>query len=314
LATTYEEGMQSLSQAGGAAMMATVEQFQQNLRTRGIHVREDVLQKLGPELAAIANWRPGARTPDFAIVGEISNAEKLRPALDGVMNALKESALGDDQKAPWDETESGGWKLRTVRIGAGLIAPTYTTTDQFFILASTPDYVRELLAQVRESKPTLATSATYQQAMKRLPMNGSSYGYADLRGLFEPFYGLAKLGVSQIGTNEFVDAGKLPRSETIAKHLFPFVSATVSEPQQAASTSFSPFGKSVAVLAGVGGGIWVANTFGPQLAQHLGLPSGPAEPHPPGAKPAWPRKSSSRGVPSAPGENQTGASQTPATP
>jgi hypothetical protein len=307
LATAYEEGMQSLSQSGNAALMATVEQFQQTLRARGIHVREDVLQKLDPELAAIASWRSGTRAPDVAIVGAITDVEKLRPALDGVMNALKESALGDDEKTPWDETESAGWKLRTIRIGTGLIAPTYTTTDQFFILASTPDYARELLAQVRESKPTLATSATYQQSMKRLPMDGSSYGYADLRGLFEPLYGLAKWGLSQIGTNEFVDAGKLPRSETIAKHLFPFVSATVCERQQAASTSFSPFGKSMAIVAGVGCGIWAANTFGSQL-----LPAAtPALKKYSG--PALPRKSSSRGVPSAPDENQTGASQTPAT-
>jgi len=265
LATTYEEGMQSLAQSGNAALMATVEQFQQTLRTRGIHVREDVLQRLGPELATIANWRSGSRTPGVAIVGAITDAEKLRPALDGVMNALKESALGDDEKTPWDETESAGWKLRTIRIGAGLIAPTYTTTDQFFILASTPDYARELLAQVREPKPTLATSATYQQSMKRLPANGSSYGYADLHGLFEPLYSLVKSGLSGVGSNEFVNAAKLPRSETIAKHLFPFVSATVSEPQHATATSFSPFGKSMAVLAGVGCGVWAANTFGPQL-------------------------------------------------
>jgi hypothetical protein len=308
LAAAYEEGMQSLAQSGSAAVMATVEQFQQTLRTRGLHVREDVLQKLGPEWAAIANWRSGARVPDFAVVGEITDAQKLRPALDGVMNALKESALGDDEKTPWDESESAGGKLRAIRIGAGLIAPTYTTTDQFFILASTPDYARELLAQVRESKPTLATSATYQQSMKRLPMNGSSYGYADLRGLFAPLYSLAKSGLSQIGTNQFVDAGKLPRSETIAKHLFPFVSATVSEPQQAVSTSFSPFGKSMAILAGAGCGVWAANTFGPQL-----LPG--ATPAPKAySGPALPRKSSGRRAPSAPGENRTGASQTPATP
>ena len=308
LATTYEEGMQSLSQSGSAALMATVEQFQQTLRTRGIHVREDVLQRLGPELAAVASWRSGARTPDVAIVGEITDADKLRPALDGVMNALKESALGDDEKTPWDETEIAGWKLRTIRIGAGVVAPTYTTTDQFFILASTPDYARELLAQANESKPTLATSTTYQQSMKRLPANGSSYGYADLRGLFEPLYSLAKSGLSQIGTNEFVDPGKLPRSETIAKHLFPFVSTTVSEPQQATATSFSPFGKSMAIVAGAGCGIWVANTFGSQLLQ-MATPAPRTY-----SRPALPRKSSSRGVPSASGENQTGASQTPATP
>ncbi|HUJ71841.1 MAG TPA: DUF3352 domain-containing protein, partial [Verrucomicrobiae bacterium] len=173
LAAVYEQGMQSLSQSGLAAPALAVGQFQQALRNRGLRIREEVLQRLGPEVAVIANWRVGGRGPDVALVSEVTDADKLRPALDGAMNALKESALGGDEKFPWDETESAGRKLRTVRIGDGLLAPTYATTDRFFILATTPDYARELLAQVVESKPTLATSALYQQSMKRLPLNGS---------------------------------------------------------------------------------------------------------------------------------------------
>jgi hypothetical protein len=300
LAAVYEQGMQSFSQSGVAVLMLAVEQFQQAVHNRGLHVREEVLQRLGPELGIIANWRTGTHVPDFAIVSEVTDPDKLRPALDGAMNALKESTLGGDDRFPWDETEGAGRKLRTVRIGDGRLAPTYTTTDQFFILATTPDYARELLAQASESKPTLATSAVYQQSTKRLPRNGSSYGYADLRGLFAPLYGLAKTGLSRIGDSEFVDTSKLPQTETIARHLFPFVSVTVSGPQQVTSTSFSPFGKSMAAMAGVGGAIWVANTFGPQLNQ--------------AAMPILPRKSSSRGAPSVPRENRTATSQTPTTP
>jgi hypothetical protein len=300
LAAAYEQGMQSLSQSGVAAPMLAVGQFQQALRSRGLHLREEVLQRLGPELAIMANWRTGARVPDLAIVSEITAPDKLRPALDGAMNALKESVLGGDDKLPWDETEGASSKLRTVRIGDGRLAPTYATTDRFFILATTPDYARELLAQAKESKPTLATSTLYRQSMKRLPGNGSSYGYADLRGLFGPLYGLAKSGLSQIGSNEFMDPGKLPPAETIARHLFPFVSATVSGPQQVTSISFSPFSKSMVVIAGAGGAIWAANTFGPQLNQ--------------AAMPTVPRKSSGTGAPSAPRENRTATSQTPATP
>jgi hypothetical protein len=295
----YEEGMQSLSQSGNASLMLAVGQFQKALRDQGIRVREDILERIGPELAMIGNWRSGARSPDVAIVGEITEPDKLRPALDSAMNALKRSALGDDDKAPWDETEAAGQKLRTVRIGAGLFAPTYTATDQFFILASTPDYARTLLSQAKDSKPTLATSTTYQQSMNRLSPNGISYGYADLRGLFDPLYAMARRGASQIGSNEFVDVDKLPPSETIARHLFPFVSTTVVGPQDATSTSFSPLGKFMALAAIGGGGVWIANTFGPELQQ--------------AATSSWPKKSSSKAAPSAPTENQTAPSQTPPT-
>ena len=300
LAGTYEEVMQLLSQSGSAGMMLTVAQFQQGLRTRGIRMGEDVLQKLGPEFAVIANWRPGTRSPEIAIVSEITDADKLRPALDAAMDALRESCGGTNETLPWDVTEGAGQKLRSVHIGPGLPAPTYALTDQFFILASNPDYARALVIQAKESKPTLATSTVYQQSVKRLPTNGSSYGYADLRGLFTSLYGLMKPILTGTGSSPLVDVSKLPQSETIAKHLFPLVSATVSEPQQTTSTSFSPLGKSLAVVAGVGGAVWAVNTFGPQLQQS--------------AMPIWPKKSSSTAVPSAPTESQTGVSQTPTTP
>jgi len=302
LPTLYEEGMGLLSQSGSPPLMTAAGDFQLALRNRGIHIREDVLKKVGPELAIVANWRPGARAPDAAVVAEITDADNLRPALDNAMNALKASVAGNDEQYPWDETESSGQKLRTVRVGAGLFAPTYTTTGQFFILASTPDYARELLGQAKDSKPTLTASTTYQQSMKRLSTNGSSYGYADLRGIFEPLYSMARRGASQIGSNAFFDTGKLPRTETISRHLFPYVSTTVSEPQQVTSTSFSPFGKSFGLIAGVGSAFWVVDTFRPELAATGNY------------VPIAAKKSSSRAVPSMPRENQTAASQTPATP
>jgi hypothetical protein len=302
LATIYEEVMQSLSQSGNASIMSSVGQFQQALRSHGIHMREDILQNFGPETAVIATWRAGARSPDVAFVAEIANEDKLRPALDNAMNALKQNALGDDQKAPWDETESAGQALRTVRVGAGLLAPTYTTTSQFFILANTPDYARELLAQAKQAKPTLATSAAYQESIQRVPANGSSYGYVDLSGLFEPLYAITKSAVSQIGNNEYVDMDRLPQAETISKHLFPFVSATVSAPGQVTATSFSPMGKSMVMIAGVGAGIWAATEFGPQLQNAVAT------------TPGAPRKSSGTAVPSAPPGNQTAPSQTLAAP
>jgi hypothetical protein len=300
LSSSYEEVMQSLAQSGSADLMTTVAQFQQALHTRGIRMNEDVLQKLGPEFAVLANWHPGTRSPGIAIVGEITDAEKIRPALDAVMDSLRESLGGTNDSLRWDETEGAGQKLRAVHIGPGLPAPTYAVTDHFFILASNPDYARELVIQTTGSKPTLATSSIYQESMKRLPTNGSAYGYADMGGLFTSMYGLMKTVLASSGSGAFIELNKLPQTETITKHLFPLVSATVSEPQQTTSTSFSPLGKSVAVVAGVGGAVWMANTFGPQLQQSL--------------TPVWPKKSSSMPVPSAPTENQTGASQTPVTP
>ena len=78
LSATYEEVMQSLSQSGSANLMLAAGQFQEALRTNGIRMGEDVLQKLGPEFAVVANWPTGTRLPGIAIVSEITDADKLR--------------------------------------------------------------------------------------------------------------------------------------------------------------------------------------------------------------------------------------------
>ena len=146
--------MQAFPQSGDADVMDAANQFQQALRTRKIHMGEDVLQRLGPEFAVIADWHAGMRSPKIAIVGQVTDADKLRPALDAAMDALKESIGGTNSAFQWDETESATQKLRSLHLGGRLPSPTYTVTDQFFILASNPDYARELLAQAKDPKPT----------------------------------------------------------------------------------------------------------------------------------------------------------------
>jgi len=304
LAATYDEAMQSLSQSGNANMMAAAGQFEETVRNQRIHIREDVLQKLGPECSLLGDWRPGTRVPEAAIVIEIANKAQLSPALDGVMNALKSAVATDN--SPWDETEYAGLKLRTAHVSGSVVAPTYAVTDRFFILASAPDYARQLLAQLKNAKPTLATSERYTQSMKRLPSGGCSYLYADLRGLFEPLYVLAKESWTPAIDNSFVDLKKLPSASTIAKHLFPFIAATVSEPRQATSLSFSPFGKALTLTASIGGAIWASDILGPTLKQLT--PPAPRT----NSDPTLPRRISDKVLPSSRDENQTAASQIPA--
>jgi hypothetical protein len=301
LAGDYDDIMQSLAQSGYPNVASGALQFEQTLRGRGIHMREDVLAYLGPETALIATWREGARVPDVALVAEIRDAAKVRPALDTALGVLKEITLGKDEQAPWDQTEYLGQTLRSVSIGAGLVTPTYVITDKFFILGLTPDYVRELLSQADGAKSTLATNPDYEKSMQRLPANGNAYTFCSLRGIFEPLYGLAQSGLSTLGPNTVVSADKLPKPETIARHLSPYASATVTDERGATTTAFSPVGSSLAFVAGAG---IAAGIVIPQIvmAQHA---------HDTTIEP--PTTSSDTDALPSPPENQMEESQTPAT-
>lgn len=297
LAASYDEIMLALTQTGHPRLASGATRFEQTVRARGVRIREDLLANLGPETAVMATWPAGTRFPQLAIVAQIHNAAKARPALDVTLSVLKNQLLGGDEEFPWEETHSDGQTWRTVRIGAGAVAPTYWTTERFFILASTPDYARELFAQLKDGKPTLASSPGYQQSMNQLPPNGSSYTYCDMRSLFVPLYDLTKSRLSGPGTNALVQADKWPRAETIAKHLFPFVSATVADQQTETTTSFSPLGRPVMFLAGAVGGFLAAQALAPAP--------------PPAFIPTEPKTSSDTGAVRPPDGNQTAPSQTP---
>jgi hypothetical protein len=296
--------MQSLVQSGNPDLASRAMQFEQTVRRLGVRIREDVLASLGPETAIIGSWRSGASIPDLAVVAEVKNAAQARPGLDGALRTLKQLTLGSDEEYPWDESQHLGQTLHTVRIGASKVAPTYVTTESFFILALTPDYAHALLDQLQQGKDTLASNNNYQNAMKRLPTNAHTYVYCNLRSVLEPLYALGQSALSTVGTNEFVEPDKLPKFETIGKHLFPFVSATVADEHSQTTTSFSPFGGALPVMAGA----VAASIATPAIiqAQQKALPHQPIT--------TAPKTFSETAAPAPPNGNQTAGSHTPPTP
>ena len=226
----YQEIMDSIARSGEGTVISNAIAFDQRLRTGGLRPREDLFSFFGPETAAVGTWREGASMPDAAIAIEIRNPAQTRARIDLALRALKEIALGDDVQYPWDDIQDQGETLHTVHAGSNLIAPTYAVTDGFLILALTPDYARELLAQLKQSKPTLASSASYQQAMSRLPpANACAYGYCDLNAVFRPLYTRLRAFATDGSPGLFAGLNKLPQTETIARHLTPFAAATVAD-------------------------------------------------------------------------------------
>ena len=273
LAAAYRQAMDSLAQSGNPTLVNSAAQFERSLTQRGVRLREDVLAKLGPEIATIATWRDGTAFPDIAFVAEIKDA-RSREAVDATMDALKQVALGDDERSPWDATQDLGETLRTVRPAAATVSPTYTVTDRFFILASTLDYAREILSQLKRPGPTLAANADYLHATKRLPSNANDYFYCDLRSVVGPLFALAHANATTDSTNAWLSAATLPQGETITRYLAPFASATVATEKSETTTSISSLGKPLTIAVVGLGALVAAQPFLSQLPVSIipGLP------------------------------------------
>jgi hypothetical protein len=254
LAKTYDSLTSALAQTGLAGASESIGRFEQSLRQTGVRIVEDVLAKLGPEVAFVVNWREGAELPDVALVTEIQDAPATRPQLDKMFDSLKQQFFDTmPEVGVWDESEAGPRRLRTLRIGAGKIAPTYVTTDKFFILALTPDFARQLL---HDSPATLATSESYQAAVKPLPAAGTSFTYLDLRALYPHLHALPQNPLS------------LPPPAAVTSHLAPYVSISVDTAEAETTYSDASLGTPVVFMAAV-----VAGYFGNQSALTLPLES-----------------------------------------
>ena len=291
---SYAQVMNTVALSGNATLSISAAQFELAVRSQGIRIREDLLAKLGPETATIATWRPSAQFPDLAIVAEFDNTPESRRALNVGLGALKDATLG----LPWEEIPYRDETLYTARVG-GSIAPTYVTAGKFFILTLTPDYARELLNQLKDGKKTLAANPAFELMTNRLPASGKSLTYCDLQAVYGQLYALAHANASETAPNQLIQLAKLPRAETITKHLSPYMSVTVDTRTSSKSTALSPLGKPLTLLVGVAGGIGAAQPF---LA-HLPL----------NIIPGMPTMSSGTGVRLRPRENQTAPSQTPPT-
>ncbi len=252
LASFYTETATALVQAGLPKPAAVINNLERDLRRANIRLTDDVLAKLGPETAWIVNWRPTARAPEVAYIATVRDPD--RGAFDKVLDVLATHLLAAAElDAPWNVTEHRGHSLRSLVIGAATIAPTYVLTDEFFILALTPDFARALLDQLANPKPTLTGSPDFQKATAHLPGTVTDFSYVDLRALYPHLTGLTR----ELPPNEFLDLSQLPDEAVVTKHLAPFVAATTGTAEATVTHSSSPIGSPLGLVAGVAAGFLI---------------------------------------------------------
>jgi hypothetical protein len=276
--TGYQEALDAIASSGVEPLIRAATQFERSLRRQNIRPQQDFFPHLGPETALLAAWRAGTRFPDVALVTQLRDARHLNATMD----ALKEAFTHTADRPVWETLDN----LRILRIGAGLVAPTYCVTNGFLIVASTPDYARELLNHTGN----LDANPDYQTTMRFLPGNAASYLYCDTRALVRPLHDVVRAGLGDSAIN-------FPSADCLVRHLTPYASATVLTPQVETTTTVSPLGKPVTLGVGVAGLVFAIQ---PYLA---GLPD---------LMPALPKMFSDRAVPVPPAENQKAPSQTPA--
>ena len=258
----------------------------------------------GPEFGSLVDWGEEEDAPMFLLALDVREVAKAKTFLD----VLTGSSLGG---VAWGRREENGVTLYQMPgEGLAVTTPSLALTEKFLVLGLSPEAVQLGLARLASGEATIGQSAGYQTVARQVGEPTSGYGYLDLRTLFERSYGMLRpffgMSLAFAGeTGQFIDAGKLPSTDAIGKHLSPIVFTQSANEQGTLMESVGPMTISQAfatALAGLGASVFpsmdsVMALDPSQLLQQLspgtslpGLgpkqpkPEALSEPKPPGEK------------------------------
>ncbi|MEP6671394.1 MAG: hypothetical protein ABJF10_19685 [Chthoniobacter sp.] len=195
--------------------------FESGLTAKGLKLG-DFGKAFGPEFGTLLGWAPGAPQPSTLLTMDVRDAATAK----GFVEAFTGGLAG----AAWGRQEKDGVTLFQSPPAEGLIAftPTIALTDHFAVIGFSQAEVLAGLGQLANGKPAIASSPAFAQAAKSVGTPTSGFGYIDLKTLVERSYGtlrpfLAMTLAFSPDSAKYVDAGKLPGTESISKHLSPAV-------------------------------------------------------------------------------------------
>lgn len=216
-------GLEEQMKAGLVALdgLGASAALNKELAPKGLKV-EDILTTFGPELAMMSAWEGGAIVPDFFAAVEVRDAVKAR-----LFAELIAAQMGT--KVAKSELEGTTfWEAKDLEIGP--IQPTLAVNEKHLMFGLNSGVVRTALAQLKTKAPNLASrpDPSYPSALKTVLQPTGGLIFVDAKTLFERLYEKAKpfIAFQLIGEPEVAkhfDAGKLPKAETISKHLSPIV-------------------------------------------------------------------------------------------
>jgi hypothetical protein len=197
---------------------------------RGLKM-EDLFKAFGPEVAVSSDWESGgiAIPSVFALV-EVRDATKARKFAEWLVEEIKMG--GELSQKEEDGTAFWTMKYESVPI----IHPTIALNDKQLAFGLTYADAVAGLKQIKSGGDNLGKSPTYQEAVKTVIAPTHGILYVDVKMVFERLYekfkpslAFALAGETEMG--KYFDAAKIPKAETISKHLRPLIFTYAETPE-----------------------------------------------------------------------------------
>lgn len=189
------------------------------LETLGFDIQE-VRGLLGPEMAWQLVWSSTALQP--SPVAHFAIRDEAR--MDDFLERLRESMGGGE--TAWSVAEHNGLDYRVLSGSANPMMPhtAMVLHDGYFTIGLGLPAVRQVVRNFQSGGQEIP--ANFEKAMGRVDDPNFALGYAHTEVLFERIYGLVRpslvfAGAFLPGASDLMDFRKLPRTESVARHLEP---------------------------------------------------------------------------------------------
>ena len=205
-----------------AQLLPAFADFQNSLGAQGLSLT-DIPVIFGPQWNFLLDWTPTAVQPAPLFSVDVRDSVKAAAFVTALTG-------GEDHSSGWTKRTGDGASIYSPPPieGIALSPPSIGISDKLLILGSSPESVSEALVRIKSGKEQLAIQPSFSNASKAVATPTVGFGYIDLKGLIERSYGILRpfLAMSLAfspDAGQYVDAGKLPTTETLTKHLAPVV-------------------------------------------------------------------------------------------
>ena len=177
------------------------------------------------ELGSLADWPQSARWPSIITCLRVKDPIRANKIANALIHAI-------DEDAPWTKTEKNGVLYFYMQSPAALFAitPTIALSNQLLIVGLDSASVESAISRNTKASGALADSSAYKSAVRAVPAPTDAFIYVDTALLYSRLdAGLRPMLLMSAAfmpaISDYVDVGRLPPPEIVAKHLTPLVSS-----------------------------------------------------------------------------------------
>jgi hypothetical protein len=203
-------------------MLPAYAAFEGSLEKQGLKPN-DFGKAFGPEFGMVLNWSDGAAQPSALFALDVRDAATAKKFVDAL-------AEGGGSSPAWGREEKEGVTMYQSPPPQGLIpiAPSLVLTKRFLVVGFSPTEAVAGAGQLESGKAAIASTPAFAESSKAVGQPTAGFGYVDLKMLVDRAYGSLRPWIAMSlafspDSAQYVDAGHLPRTEAISKHLSPAV-------------------------------------------------------------------------------------------